>query len=169
MSGAAPPLGIALYAFALTGACASGVQPALPRGGADAAPLDAQPHVLPDAEADAHPIPIDAARPDGAPPPDAVPLLDGPTRVVVHFDLPECAPIDCPSAAPFAVGCANIVMTGTAQLGCVATLPGGGTVEFEQRNLCRSDNVAGDVLCAHAPGPPLDPSNCRCRGRAPSI
>ena len=78
----------------------------------------------------------------------------------VPFDLHECSEVHCPPTAPFVVGCDQIVMTGNAQLGCVATLDPS-TAAFEQGNLCRSDEVSGRVLCSStAAAAPLGPDNC---------
>ena len=104
----------------------------------------------------------------GGAPPDASPSPNSPRpsadaaalTVSVAFDSPECTMIPCPAQAPFPVGCADVVMTGTATLGCVVSSPGTPAVGFEQGNLCRSDSVSGRVLCSSVPGPPLDASNC---------
>lgn len=103
---------------------------------------------------------IDAAGGTETPPPRGSGATDAAAQSTsVPFDLHECTEIHCPPSAPFVVGCAEIVMTGDAQLGCVATLDPS-TVTFEQGNLCRSDRVSGRVICASSAGAPLGPDNC---------
>jgi hypothetical protein len=102
----------------------------------------------------------DAATGTETPPPRGPAAADAAAATTsVPFDFHECTEIHCPPSAPFVVGCADIVMTGNAQLGCVATIDPS-TVAFEQGNLCRSDDVSGRVICSATAGAPLGPDNC---------
>ena len=103
---------------------------------------------------------IDAAENTQMPPPRGPGPSDAALAITsVPFDQHECIEVQCPPSAPFVIGCADIVMTGDATLGCVATLDPS-TVAFEQGNLCRSDKVSGRVLCSSTAGAPLGPDNC---------
>src|SRR5262245_16368254 len=66
----------------------------------------------------------DAGGPSSTPPPPgarndsdaAAPMVS------VAFGGPECVDIRCPASAPFVVGCAEVILSGDSELGCVATL-----------------------------------------------
>jgi len=128
-----------LFTLLLIAGCAYGIGPAAPAD-ADGTESDPPPHGM---RSDA----------GAANAPDAAGSI-----VSVLFSGPECVAVRCPASAPFVVGCADIVLTGDADLACVATLDPS-TVAFEQGNLCRSDSASGRVLCSVAPAT-LGPTNC---------
>ena len=128
-----------LGSLLLVASCAYGIGPAAPADGDPPAP---------------------APRPHGTGNDvDASPGADAGSSIVsVPFGGPECIDVRCPQSAPFVVGCADIFLSGNAELGCVATLDPA-TVAFEQGDLCRSDSASGRILCGSAPAT-LGPTNC---------
>lgn len=81
----------------------------------------------------------------------------------VDVNVVECAPVSCPAAFPFVVGC-SIKMGGSGFTGCVAHAPGSASVAFKIGSGCGSmaiePKITGLIRCSKVDGPQLDAMNC---------
>ncbi len=86
-----------------------------------------------------------------APPP-------GPVEVPI-FLVGDCLTVRCPADAPHPVGC-SVFFTPGDDRGCVASRPDSPVVYFQAGDDCARGFVTGTLLCAPAPGAPLDDASC---------
>ncbi len=71
----------------------------------------------------------------------------------------DCVSASCPAEAPYPAAC-EIVMDGGDERGCVASVPDGPTVYFQEGDACGAGHVGGTLSCASEPADPLSETTC---------
>lgn len=71
----------------------------------------------------------------------------------------DCVTTQCPSNAPYPVGC-SLTFSGGDDRGCVANVPNQRVVFLKEGDNCGAGHVSGKLKCSSKPGSGLNASNC---------